>query len=239
MGACAIFVGACLQGSIGFGFALVAVPPMMMVMEPTVVVPTLIIMSILNTSWISVQTRSDVVPGIVAPLVIGAALGVPVGIIALTEFDGPLFKTIVGVAMILLATLMFSGWQHPLKNQKAGLYPVGFVSGVLNGSVSILGPPVVLFLANQQTPKNVFRASIVTYFTIINLISLGFFAREGLLTREVIVDSAVFAPVLLLATALGGALSKRISDEIFQRILLALVVLGGTVLIAMNGRTLV
>ncbi|MCH7908190.1 MAG: TSUP family transporter [Candidatus Hydrogenedentes bacterium] len=84
VGFCAICVGGCIQGCIGFAFAMVVVPPMMMVMEPEVVVPIIMIMSILNTSWVAVQSRRDVIPGLVAPLLFGGVLGVPLGLYNLT-----------------------------------------------------------------------------------------------------------------------------------------------------------
>ena len=220
---------------------MVAVPPMMMVMEPRAVVPILVIMSILNTSWVAVQSRRHIVPGLVAPLVAGATLGVPLGIylLTLTASGDALFKALVGVVMILLAAVMFLGWRRPLKNRHAALYPVGFVSGVMNGSISILGPPVILFLANQDTPKDIFRANIVTYFTLTNVVSLFFFGSFDLLTRDVLLYSAGFAPFLIIATFLGVRISGRISPEAFRRLTLICVTVGGLVLLIKNGMTLV
>ena len=136
--------------------------------------------------------------------------------------------------MILLATCMYTGWRRPVKNQRAALLPVGFLSGVMNGSVSICGPPVVLFLANQETPKHIFRANIVTYFTLLNVVSLMIFARAGLLTEEVLTRSAAFAPALLIGTYIGTRLVNHISHEVFGRITLACVVVMGTVLLVRN-----
>lgn len=208
----------------------------MMVMEPEVVVPTLMIMSVINTTWVAVQSRRDVIPGLVAPLLFGGVLGVPLGLYILTwpSLNDSLFKAGVGAAMIVVAAMMFTGWRRPIKHQRAALLPVGFLSGVMNGSISICGPPIFLFLANQGTPKNIFRANIVTYFTLLNAVSLVLFARAGLLTGEVLMQSAAFAPGLLVATYAGTRLAAHISQEVFGRVTLICAAVMGTVLLVQN-----
>lgn len=209
---------------------------MMMVMEPEVVVPIIMILSVLNTSWVAVQLRHEVIPGLVLPLLFGGVLGVPLGLYILTwpSLNDSMFKAGVGGAMIILGVFMMAGWRRPIKNQRAALLPVGFLSGVMNGSISICGPPVFLFLANQGIPKDTFRANIVTYFTLLNVVSLVLFARAGLLTGEVLSQSALFAPGLLVATYAGTRLAAHISQAVFGRITLVCVVAMGAVLLVRN-----
>ncbi len=56
-------------------------------------------------------------------LVFSAAFGVPLGIyiLTLTALDGPLFKALVGVVMVILATVIYLGWHRPLKQHGAAL----------------------------------------------------------------------------------------------------------------------
>ena len=99
---------------------------------------------------------------------------------------------------------------HPLRKPHFALYPVGFLGGFLNGSISIGGPPVILFLTSQGTSKDTFRANLAAYFALTGgLATLGF-ALVGLLTRDVMVYAAALVPAALLGIYVGVRLSTRI-----------------------------
>ena len=74
-------VGGCIQGCMGFGLAMVAVPPLLMVLPATTVVPTLVMLSLLNTSAMTWQLRKDVRMEIAGPLAAGALIGAAVSIL--------------------------------------------------------------------------------------------------------------------------------------------------------------
>ena len=224
------FLGGMIQGCMGFGLALVAVPPLLMVLPATTVVPTLVMLSLINTSAMSWQLRADVQRNLTLPLVVGAALGLPLGIYLLKTFEGPAFKAGVGIFILVLAAVLLSGWSRPLRNPHWALYPVGFVGGFLGGSISISGPPVILFLTSQDTPKNIFRANLAAYFSLSGALATLGFAVAGVLTRDVLIYSAAIVPVALMGTYTGVKLSTRVSQEAFRRLTLHCAIVMGLVL---------
>ena len=100
--------------------------------------------------------------------------------------------------MLLFGGLMMTGWQRPMKNERIGLVPVGWLSGFLHGSTGIPGPPVVLFLVNQSLPKRVFRANINGYFFSLNAISIPWFTFMGLMDKSILSRAALLVPGLWL-----------------------------------------
>jgi len=227
-------LGGCIQGSLGFGLAMIVVPPLLMVLPATTVVPTLAVLSLTNTTLVLWHLRSKVQREIAVPLVVGAIIGLPGGIYLLTTLDGPLFKAGVGVLMIALSFVLLSGWSMPLQNPKWALYPIGIVGGFLGGSISISGPPVILFLTSQGVPKENFRANIATYFTFGSIFGIAGFAIAGILTREVLVYSASVVPALLVGTFVGMKLSNRIPQSLFRRLTLVCVIGMGLILTIRN-----
>lgn len=214
----------------GFGLALVVVPPLLMVLPATTVVPTIVLLSLLNTSAMTWHLRAEVHKDLILPLVVGAMVGLPPGIYLLTTLDGPGFKAGVGIFILIFSGVLLSGWRRPLGNPRWALYPVGFLGGFLNGSISISGPPVILFLTNQGTPKDTFRANMAGYFALSGALATAGFAIAGVLTREVLLYAATIVPAALIGTYLGVKLSTRVSQETFRRLTLLCVIVMGLVL---------
>lgn len=214
----------------GFGLAMVAVPPLLMVLPAATVVPVLNLLSLLNTSAMTWHLRADVRRELVLPLVAGAAMGIPLGIYLLKTFEGPAFKAGVGILILGLAAVLLSGWTRPLRNPHWALYPVGFLGGFLNGSISIGGPPVILFLTSQGVSKDNFRANLAAYFTLASALATAGFVLVGVLTWDVFLYAATIVPAALIGTYIGVKLSARVSQETFRRLTLLCVIVMGLVL---------
>ncbi len=230
VGMISFFAGGLVQGCMGFGLAMVVVPPLLMVLPAAIVVPTIILLSLFNTSAMTWHLRADVRKDLTFPLVAGAALGIPLGIYLLKTFEGPAFKAGVGIFILVLAAVLLSGWTRPLRDPHWALYPVGFLGGFLNGSISMSGPPVILFLTSQGTPKDTFRANLAAYFTLSGVLATIGFAIARVLTWEVLIYAATIVPAALIGTYIGVKLSTRVSQELFRRLTLLCVIVMGLVL---------
>ncbi len=228
------FFGGIIQGCMGFGLAMVVAPPMLLMMPAAVAVPAMAIASLLNTGTAAWSLRRHMQPRIVLPLALGSLGGLPLGIYLLKSLDGPVFKTGVGALMVGLAVLMLSGWRWQLAKPQRALLPVGFASGFLGGSISISGPPIVLFLSNLGVSRDEFRANSLGYFTLHGTIALAGFAIAGLLTREGALYALGLIPAVFLGTQAGLHLATRMNQLLFQRITLGAVAAMGFILFARN-----
>ncbi len=116
------------------------------------------------------------------------------------------------------------GFHRYLGNSRTSLGAVGLLSGLLGGATGLSGPPLVLFLTNQGTPKQVFRANLTTYFLALGLVRLVSYAAGGLLTAEVVRLAALLLPLALLGTEVGMRLAPRANEELFRRVTLSTLV---------------
>ena len=232
MGLAIFGLGGFVQGCTGFGMALVAAPCLMLFMPPTAAVPTVIILSLVNTSVVAFEARRHIRLGLVGPLAAGGVIGVQLGIWALEAIHAPTLTLFVGAFVTLFAMALLAGWRRPLRDPKWALVPVGMAGGILGGSTSMGGPPLILFLANQDTPKDAFRGNIVLYFFITNCIAIATLAAKGLLDWSVGERSLVCLPGMLLGTFAGVKLARRVPEELFRKIVMSGVGIMGLVLLA-------
>ena len=227
-----------VQGCTGFGLALMAAPCLMLVLPPTAAVPTLVLLSTLGTFLLTLHAWRHVRLGLVAPLAAGGIAGFPLGIYALKAMDPALLKVFVGAFVVLFSLALLAGWSRPLRNVKGALFPVGLAGGFLGGSTSMGGPPVILFLTNQNMPKDVFRGNIVCYFFTVNCFGIAMFLASGLLTWRVAQYAGAFVPTMLVGTYLGVRLSQRLPEARFRRLAMTATATMGAVLLVSSIRAL-
>jgi len=236
IGAVALFLAGLLQACTGFGLALMAAPCLLLMFEPTLVTPTLVSLSTVSTFLIAVHGRRHIRRDLVVLLAIGGVSGFPFGVWTLKSMDPSLLKVGVGAFVTLFALALYAGWSRPLRHPRRAYVPVGLAGGFRGGATSMGGPPVILFLANQQMPKDIFRSSIACYFLTVNCFGLAMYGVSGLLTWDVARSVVVLLPSMLIGTYVGTHVSARLDEAQFRRFAALAIVFMGVVLFVTNLR---
>jgi len=227
LGLAAVFAAGVTSGLTGFGFALVTVPLLILFLPPQVVVPIVTLLSNLTHAIILLETRKWLDVKRIWPLMVAGVIGTPLGTYILLALDGKSLKVLMGVVIVLAALAMLTGFKRPIRSEKLAFVPVGLASGLLSGSTAMGGPPVVLFFSNQGVDKQVCRANFTLLFTVLSLATIPSQAAGGLIGHDVLVYTLAFSPALLLGTLAGIRLARSVSEAVFQRVTLAVVMVTG------------
>jgi uncharacterized membrane protein YfcA len=227
-----LLVAGLIRGLTGFGLALVAVPFLSMLISPKIVVPVIILQTVATNIPLVYRARAHVQPRRIWPLVAGAVVGLPFGSALLIWASADTLRLLIGSVVTVFALALMAGLRVRVRNERLAFLPVGFASGVLNGSSSLAGPPVILFFANQDVPPRIFRANIIAYFFLTNLFAVALFWASGLFTRPVVLTALALFPALAVGTAAGDLLSHRINPAAFRAITLGVVLAAGLAAVA-------
>lgn len=222
-----IFIAGMIQGITSFGFSLLAVPLLGLIIPLKLIVPILVIFSLIMNSMILYKIKEYVNLKKIALLILSAIIATPIGANILISVDENLLKIIVGVVVTISAIAFYFGYKVKLKNEKLAYIPVGVLSGLLNGSVSLSGPPVIIFLTNQGVGKQVFRSTLTAYFWILNIMTIFTFISKGIITKEVMKYSTYLLPALVLGVALGIKLGNKVKEETFEKLTVVLIIIMG------------
>ena len=222
-----IFLSSIIQGLTGFGFALVSVPIMMFILSPKVVVPIVIIHSLVINLIILFEARKWVNLKRIWPLMIAGAAGIPIGTYLLVALDASILKIFIGSVIIPFAITSLAGFKKAIRSEKLAFAPVGITSGLLASSTSLSGPPVILFFVNQGIEKEIFRANLVAYFTVLSLAAILAFVIGGVITTTVINYTLWLLPAAILGAMTGIKLTPKVSENIFRIIALVIVIIAG------------
>lgn len=222
-----IMFSSMIQGITSFGFSLLAVPLLSMILPLKVVVPMLVIFSLGMNIVIFTKVKGHINKIHISLLVVFGLVSIPIGINVLQDFNESIIKLIVGIVILISAISMNFGLKVKFKNQNIAYAITGFLSGILNGSSSLSGPPVILLLSNEGASKENFRKTLSTYFLILNFFTIPIFIMEKMVTSEILLTTIKLSPALLIGVFSGVIFGNRLPDAIFRRVTLMLIFIMG------------
>ncbi|MCR8645488.1 sulfite exporter TauE/SafE family protein [Paenibacillus sp. N1-5-1-14] len=227
LGILIVLVAGFIQGLTSFGFALISMPILAKIIPIQEAVPIIVILSICANVVILINCMRHVDMKKIWILVVSSILAAPLGTYLLVYLSANILKISTGVLIIMFACILLLGKSFPIRDAKVAFIPVGIISGLLNSSISMSGPPVALFLSNQNTSKDVFRANLTAYAIILNMITLVTYMYSGLLTTEVLSYTAWLIPSMFVGVLLGIKAIKKLDDRLFKKIALWLIIISG------------
>jgi uncharacterized protein len=221
------FFSGFITGITAFGFALVAIPLLMVFFDPKMAVPIVTINSTLTGMYLFFELRKVMQVKKIILLIIGGIIGLPFGVYILIVLDKDILKISVGALITVFAVFLAVGIKREIKSEKYTSVLVGMVSGLLKGSTSLSGPPVVLFFINQDQEKEVFRANLTGYFMIMGTLAVIALAIGNLVSLNVLEYSAWFIVPTIFGTWVGSKICPRVNPGLFRTLSLAVVIMAG------------
>lgn len=206
------------QGLTGFGFGLVAIAllPLVMNLKEAVTLTALLNLVVCIKTFLSIRAHYSWRQG--RDLVVGACLGVPVGVYMLVQVDEVLLLRVLGGLMLLFsaAELILARAQPLRLSSRLGL-PFGVVSGGLSGAFGVGGPPAIAFTYSQAWSKEQVVAVLQVVFGLSALLRLLLLGNAGLLATPLLCAGFWSVLPLLAAVALGQRSFSRIPQPVLKQ----------------------
>ncbi|OGF49984.1 MAG: hypothetical protein A2231_03480 [Candidatus Firestonebacteria bacterium RIFOXYA2_FULL_40_8] len=218
------FMGGTILGLTGFGFALLVAPLFFLFLPPATTVPIINIISVVLSILLLSNTFRKIQFKKVSFLLTGGLIGLPFGIMILVFVPAHVLKIAVGIIIALFAFLNYLGFKLKTRHERTVSTITGASGGLLYGSIGIPGPPVILFLVNQECDKNALRANISAFLAIIGTVSIPGYFIGNLLTPDVIKYVLIFIIPAVLGLMTGTKLVHKVNEVLFKKILLLLLI---------------
>jgi uncharacterized membrane protein YfcA len=90
-------------------------------------------------------------------------------------------------------------------------------------------PPVVVYLSHQ-TDKKTFRATMLAFWSILDIWVLLLYFYSGLINISVVNFSVFLLPALILGIIVGNKLNENINEDLFKKIIGVILVFTGILL---------
>jgi uncharacterized membrane protein YfcA len=222
-----VAVATCAQVVSGFGFALIAIPLVaLLVGADAAVVGTTIVGPLLTTAVV-LRDRTDIRRSSALTVTLAAFVGMPLGIFVLSRASDRALTTLIGAVVVAAGVALWRGLRVP-----AGR-PTELVAGLLSGafatSTGTSGPPLVIVFHSESFEPGEFRGTLSASFLAQSVVAIAAFWVSGHLTADAAKVAVASVPGLAVGWLLGERLFKGIEKERFRRLVLGMLIASGLV----------
>ena len=199
----AVFVAAFVRGYSGFGFSAMVIAASGLVTNPLNFVAVVVVLEAVMSLQAARGAGPDVDWRRVGFLLAGAAVGLPLGLWALTGISEDTARAVISAYVLVMCAVLFIGWRLQSEVRGRGNLLAGLISGLANAP-GMGGLPVAAFFAAQPMQANVFRATLIAYFPLLDIYSAPLYFLAGLVSWDTLWASLWALPLTFLGNWLGG-----------------------------------
>lgn len=203
----AVVIGACIQGSLGFGLGLVAAPVLVM-LDPSLIPSVVLGMGVPLTFLVAWRERASLDLRRVSWAMAGRVPGTVLGSIAVLALSDRWLAGLFAGALLLAVVASVAGFG--LEPSDRTMFGAGLGSGFMGTATSVGGPPMALLLQRERGPE--LRASLAAFMAFGSTISLIALIAIGEFDRHALAVTAVLVPAVL-----GGFAASRWTNPILDR----------------------
>lgn len=212
-------------GFTGFGGALVMAPVLMTLLDPltttTIILIVNAVVGLANLREVGTETDWS----IAKPLAIAACITSPIGVWLVSSIDGDLVRRIVAIVVLLASAGLALRWNFPFSiRSPIGNAVMGGASGSLFGFGGVGGPPVIIGMLAEELPPRITRATLLTFFAIVQTCTLVILALVGGVTIDGVLYGLAMVPAYYLGSALGLRLLTPERASMFRAVSIAVLV---------------
>lgn len=218
--------GGVIQGAIGFGFALVAVPAIALV-EPDAIPVTVMLMALPMTIVMAVRERAHIDVRGFATIMAGRVVGIAGGVVLLEMVAESGLTVLVGAMILLGVALSVAGLD--IEPQRWVNVGAGVLSGVM-GTTSAIGGPA-LAVVYQRRPGPELRSTLALSYLAGIVLAIGALAAVGRVERWHLWLALELVPALLLGLWLSFRLASVLDRGWLRPAVLGFAAISGVVIV--------
>jgi uncharacterized membrane protein YfcA len=222
-----------VTGLAGFAFGLVAAAIWLYALTPIQTTTLIVMYGLLVQGYAVWKLRHNINVSRLAPLIIGSAIGVPLGILALRWIPPGTLRNAIGLLLIVFSLYNLVRPTLPTVKEAGRMADAGagLINGLVGGSTGLAGIVVVIWSSVRGWSRDEQRAAfqptgVATFF--ITLIGLG---GIGAINSESLQLFAIGLPALAIGTWGGWKLYGKLDERKFRIAVLVLLLLSGIALV--------
>jgi len=222
-----------VTGLAGFAFGLIAAAIWLYALTPEQTTSLIVAYGLLVQGYAVWKLRHTLNATRLVPLIVGSAVGVPLGILLLRWVPPGWLRMAIGALLILFS--LYNLARPKLPDVKGGGQAadagVGFLNGVVGGSTGLAGILIVIWANMRGWPRDEQRAAfqptgVATF--LITLIALG---GSGIITADTLKLFALGLPALAVGTWSGWKMYGKLHETSFRKGVLVLLLISGVALV--------
>jgi len=223
-----------VQGLSGFAFTMVAMATWAWRLEPQLATATAVFGGMIGQMLAVLTIRRGFDPQVLLPLLLGAAVGIPIGVGVLPYLDPALFKTVLGAILTVACPIMLRAHRLPRIRTESRVADglVGLVAGTMGGIGGFTGITPTLWYTLRGFDKARLRSVVQTFNLATLTTTMAAYVVTGVASPADLPIFALVLPAMLIPWWIGSRIYTGISEVAFRRIVLWLLTASGVAMLA-------
>ncbi|MFG3442085.1 sulfite exporter TauE/SafE family protein [Nonomuraea sp. NPDC047897] len=229
VGGVAVFAGAVVQGSVGFGLGLVAAP-VLALLDPGIMPGAIQVVNLtmplftLAAEWRWADWRGA------GFALLGRLPGSAIGAVIVVYVSVYTLGVLVGVMVLVAVGLTARALSVP--RTRATIAAAGFLSGITGTATGIGGPPIALVYQGAKGPE--IRATLAMFFSLSAAQALVILALVDHLPARALATGAALIVPMVLGFLVSGPVRRFLDGGRVRAAVLTVAVVSSVVLIAQS-----
>ena len=226
---CSVFFGGIVKGSVGIGMSMFSVPLIAFILPPTKAM-MLLCFPVIVTNFIQMDIKRGISNSRFFPMFITLFLGILIGGKLILSLNLKTISIIIALTIIIFTSFNFLGlnlnWLKPKYEKIISIF-IGFFSGILGGVSTFYAPPIITFLVSLNLAKENFIRTTATMYFLASIPLYSSLIFHGLGNFYDLLVSLIITAPALLGQYLGTKIRVRLSNEIFRKTILVILIIIG------------
>lgn len=218
------FVAGVVRGFSGFALSAVVMAVAVAFLPPIALIPILWFQEMSASALMARRGWQEANRPIVFGLVLGSAVGLPIGLMLTKSLPIDTSKLIALVVIVVLAVTQLARLKMPFLATRAGLWGSGILAGTVSGLANVGGMVVALYVLANNIPARQMRASLVLYLLASSAIGIVMLIALNVMTPEAALRGLFLAPLTAAGVYCGKFLFRPAWEPYYKPFCLCLLI---------------
>lgn len=216
-----------IRGFVGFGASLIIVMVLSTVYGPVAAVPIATLSGLPAMFQLLPNAVRHSERAFVIPFGVASIIAAPIGTWFLIASEPAIMKVCISGFVLLMVAMLHQGWKLPPGAGMGVFTLAGVVSGLVQGSAGVGGPPAVAIALSRAGSTDLQRSNVIGAVAALSVCSVPALWLHDLFTREVMLISLLLFPLYFGGTWVGARFFSGSGHRHFRNgALLILAVIG-------------
>ena len=230
--ATAVFVATIVQTVTGAGLGIMAGPILLLAMGATEAIPVAVVLNLTLSLILLPGELRELPVKALGTLCLGAVVGLPVGLWALSLASLPTLKLLAALTVTAGGVQMCLAARSVRPTRPSSTLPLfGAVSGAMTSALAIPGPVALWGLSKTQLTVTEVRATLRAYFVLAYACTLSAYALSDFDWPSVLRGSLWMTGPLIAGALVGMYVKQKHSGQWLRTAFVALVLLTGVTML--------
>jgi len=214
-----VFCAAVLQAITGFGFAVIATPLLLLILNSSEAISISIFLSLFMSAIMLPPLWQKINWQLFKRLIIGSVLGAPFGLWLLMALPIETIKLFVASMLVFAVLNVFITKKTVLPAGRSKYLcemATGFGAGILTASLGMPGSPLAMYFSKTNAPKDQVRSTALAFYVGVYIVSIILQSFAGQIASHAVVSFLYLLPAAFVGTFCGYRLFCKVNQRYFS-----------------------